>query len=175
MASAADRFTRLEKLAIFLIALGEERTREILADVDMDTLQHLNGASTSLGKVGAEEKAAVMLEFAHFFYADEPLASAGVPLVDTDVQTPPKPLPQAKTSDHVKRRSRWIYPTRQPRRSATKNKPFCTHRTSCATKSIRERSIGARRAMTSGKVSRSPTGAGNNPSRYVEPALRGLG
>ena len=90
MASAADRFTRLEKLAIFLIALGEERTREILADVDMDTLQHLNGAITSLGKVGAEEKAAVMLEFAHFFYADEPLASAGVPLVDTDVQTPPK-------------------------------------------------------------------------------------
>ena len=58
--------------------------------VDFELYRNLNGAITSLGKVGAEEKAAVMLEFAHFFYADEPLASAGVPLVDTDVQTPPK-------------------------------------------------------------------------------------
>ncbi len=74
MASAADRFTRLEKLAIFLIALGEERTREILADVDVDTLQHLNGAIAGLGQISAPEKAAVMLEFAHFFYADEPIS-----------------------------------------------------------------------------------------------------
>lgn len=76
MASAADRFSRLEKLAIFLIALGEERTREILADVDIDTLQHLNGAIAGLGEISAEEKAAVMLEFAHFFYADEPISAA---------------------------------------------------------------------------------------------------
>ena len=74
MASAADRFSRLEKLAIFLLALGEERTREILADVDVDTLQHLNGAIAGLGDLSAEEKAAVMLEFAHFFYADEPIS-----------------------------------------------------------------------------------------------------
>ena len=34
MSAPADRFSRLEKVAIFLIALGEERTREILDDVD---------------------------------------------------------------------------------------------------------------------------------------------
>lgn len=79
MASAADRFTRLEKLAIFLIALGEQRTREILADVDIDTLQHLNGAIAALGTVTSEEKAAVMLEFAHFFYADEPISDPLAP------------------------------------------------------------------------------------------------
>ncbi|HJP31162.1 MAG: hypothetical protein QF689_08865 [Candidatus Latescibacteria bacterium] len=89
MTSAADRFGRLEKLAIFLIALGEERTREILADVDTDTLQHLNGAMAGLGDVSAEEKAAVMLEFAHFFYADEPIGPGpgGVP----DLPTAPAP------------------------------------------------------------------------------------
>ena len=67
MASAADRFSKLEKLSIFLIALGQERTREILADVDVDTLQHLNGAMAGLGDISATEKAAVMLEFAPFF------------------------------------------------------------------------------------------------------------
>ncbi|MDA0333712.1 MAG: hypothetical protein O2782_00940 [bacterium] len=79
MASATDRFSRLEKLAIFLIALGQERTREILADVDVDTLQHLNGAIAGLGDVSATEKAAVMLEFAHFFYADEAISAATPP------------------------------------------------------------------------------------------------
>ena len=34
MASPADRFTRLEKIAVFLIAMGEARSREILADFD---------------------------------------------------------------------------------------------------------------------------------------------
>jgi flagellar motor switch protein FliG len=61
MASAADRFSKLEKLAILLIALGEERTREILADVDVNTLQHLNGDIAALGDISASEKAAVML------------------------------------------------------------------------------------------------------------------
>jgi hypothetical protein len=87
MASAADRFDRLQKLAIFLIALGQERTREILADVDVNTLNHLNGAMASLGKVTAEEKAAVMLEFAHFFFEDEPLP--GTPAAPT--LSPPTP------------------------------------------------------------------------------------
>ncbi len=79
MASAADRFSKLEKLSIFLIALGQERTREILADVDVDTLQHLNGAMAGLGDISATEKAAVMLEFAHFFYADEPISAPTQP------------------------------------------------------------------------------------------------
>ena len=73
MASPADRFTRLEKVAIFLIALGEERTREILADVDLHTVEQLNDAIRSLGRVTAEEKASVMLEFASFFYEDKPI------------------------------------------------------------------------------------------------------
>jgi hypothetical protein len=56
-----DRFTRLEKVAVFLIALGEERTREILADVDLDTIDQLNCAIHGLGKVSTDEKAGVML------------------------------------------------------------------------------------------------------------------
>ena len=88
MASAAERFSRLEKLAVFLIALGGERTKEILADVDTDTLQHLNRAIAGLGQVTAAEKAAVMLEFAHFFYADEPISGPGATL-------PKAPVPPA--------------------------------------------------------------------------------
>lgn len=98
MASAADRFSRLEKLAIFLIALGEERTREILADVDVDTLQHLNGAIAGLGDLSAEEKAAVMLEFAHFFYADEPISdpagTSTLPKVSIDTPSPGSEKPK---------------------------------------------------------------------------------
>ena len=73
MTSPADRFTRLEKVAVFLITLGEERAREILADLDLDTVEQLNDAIRGLGKVSAEEKASVMLEFAHFFYDDKPI------------------------------------------------------------------------------------------------------
>ena len=68
-----DRFTRLEKVAVFLIALGEERTREILAGVDLDTIEQLNAAIQGLGTVSAEEKASIMLEFAEFFYRDKPI------------------------------------------------------------------------------------------------------
>ncbi|MEE2658072.1 MAG: hypothetical protein VX733_06160 [Candidatus Latescibacterota bacterium] len=78
--SPADRFTRLQKVAVFLIALGEERTREILSDVDLDTIEQLNAAMASLGAVSAEEKASVMLEFAHFFYADEALPGPSSPV-----------------------------------------------------------------------------------------------
>jgi hypothetical protein len=99
--SAADRFSRLEKVAIFLIALGEERTREILADVDVDTLQHLNDAIAGLGDITAEEKAAVMLEFAHFFYEDQMIAPGG-----PSVSAPPKPTapppPKPATVDQPK-------------------------------------------------------------------------
>ena len=70
-----DRFTKMQKVAIFLITLGEERTREILSDVDLDTVQQVNAAIGSLDKITAEEKAGVMLEFAHFFYEDKPITS----------------------------------------------------------------------------------------------------
>ena len=42
MASAADRFSTLEKVAIFLIGLGQEKAREILDGVDAVALQRLN-------------------------------------------------------------------------------------------------------------------------------------
>ena len=74
-----DRFTRLEKVAVFLIALGEERTREILADVDLDTIEQLNAALQGLGSVSAEEKASIMLEFAEFFYRDKPIGGKVTP------------------------------------------------------------------------------------------------
>ena len=42
MSSTANRFTRLEKICVFLIAMGKERAREILADMDVDTIQKIN-------------------------------------------------------------------------------------------------------------------------------------
>ena len=73
MASPRDRFTRLQRVAIFLIALGEEKAREILADMNLETLEQVNTAIASLGSISPEEKAAVMLEFSDFFFKDKPL------------------------------------------------------------------------------------------------------
>lgn len=100
MPSAADRFTRLEKVAIFLIMLGEERTREILSDVALDTVEQLNQAMLNLGDISAEEKAAVMLEFAHFFYRDEPIATgtAAPPPTPPSHSAPPSPAHKSQES-----------------------------------------------------------------------------
>lgn len=70
---AADRFTRLEKIAVFLIAIGEEQTRRFLADLDLQTVEEVNEAIAELGSVTPGEKAAVMIEFADFFFRDKPL------------------------------------------------------------------------------------------------------
>ena len=48
MTTPADRFTRLEKVGVFLIALGEERAREILADLELDTVEQLNDSIRGL-------------------------------------------------------------------------------------------------------------------------------
>ena len=133
MASAADRFSRLEKLAIFLIALGEERTREILADVDVDTLQHLNGAIAGLGALSAEEKAAVMLEFAHFFTPMNPSAIPGAcrhyrrrPVIRRRRAARFRAASSRAPSDPggVRLRASWICQARS-RPSATRNRPSC--------------------------------------------------
>ena len=68
MASAADRFSTLQKVGIFLIVLGPEKARDILDGVDVDTLQRHNATIEELGELRAEEKAAVMIEFGDFFY-----------------------------------------------------------------------------------------------------------
>ncbi|MEE3232712.1 MAG: hypothetical protein VX294_00970 [Candidatus Latescibacterota bacterium] len=75
MSSTSGRFTRLEKICVFLIAMGKERAREILAEMDVDTIQKINITMTSLGAVTALEKASVMIEFGDFFYKDIPLSS----------------------------------------------------------------------------------------------------
>ena len=97
VASSADRFTRLEKVAVFLIALGEERTREILADVDLDTIEQLNESMRSLGAVSAEEKASVMLEFAQFFYQDKPISGAGPDMAPPAPPARPRSRPAAES------------------------------------------------------------------------------
>jgi len=74
MASAADRFTRLQKVAVFLITLGEEKTRQVLEALDLASIENINGAMAELGPLSAAEKAAVMIEFADFFYQDKPLS-----------------------------------------------------------------------------------------------------
>jgi len=96
MPSPADRFTRMQKLAIFLIALGQERTREVLEDVDLDTVEHLNAAIRGLGPVSAEEKASVMLEFAQFFYGNQTITGlAQEPPPPAAGPAPPADLPPA--------------------------------------------------------------------------------
>ncbi len=75
MPSPSDRFTRLEKIAVFLIAMGEERAREILTDFDLATIEQINDTIGFLGEVTPQEKAAVMIEFGDFFYKDKPLTS----------------------------------------------------------------------------------------------------
>lgn len=94
MPSPADRFTRMQKLAIFLIALGQERTREVLEDVDLDSIEHLNAAIRGLGPVSAGEKASVMLEFAQFFFGNQTLTELGQEPVPPDTSpAPPAGLP----------------------------------------------------------------------------------
>ena len=83
MASPADRFTRLEKIAVFLIAMGEARSREILADFDLATIEQINNTIGFLGNVTPQEKAAVMIEFGDFFYKNKPLSSKLHPPVKT--------------------------------------------------------------------------------------------
>ena len=75
MASPTDRFTRLQKIAIFLIVMGEDKAREILGDLDLDTIESINTAIHSLKDITPQEKAATMIEFGDFFYKDKPLSA----------------------------------------------------------------------------------------------------
>ena len=80
-----------------MITLGEEHAREILIDIDLETVEQLNRAMLNLDVVSAEEKAAVMLEFARFFYHDKQISTGG----DEPPSTAPLPgttLPTATSS-----------------------------------------------------------------------------
>ena len=68
MCSSSKRFTRLEKVCVFLIAMGKVRAREILADMDIDLIQKINATMISLGSITPLEKATIMIEFGDFFY-----------------------------------------------------------------------------------------------------------
>ncbi|MBI2504616.1 MAG: hypothetical protein HYW07_15460 [Candidatus Latescibacteria bacterium] len=92
MPSPADRFTQLQKVAIFLIALGEERARLLLASMELPTIERINQTIAALGLVTPEEKAAVMLEFADFFFEGKSLPA---PLADPAARRPTPP-PKAK-------------------------------------------------------------------------------
>ena len=74
MSSSSKRFTRLEKICVFLIVMGKDRAREILADMDIDLIQKINATMISLGHVTALEKATIMIEFGDFFHKDAPLS-----------------------------------------------------------------------------------------------------
>lgn len=73
MASPADGLTRLHKVAVFLITIGEEQARELLDDVDLRTVEQINAAILELGPLRPEVKAAVMIEFSDFFCNGKPL------------------------------------------------------------------------------------------------------
>lgn len=97
MASPADRFTRMQKIAIFLIAVGEEKTRQILIDLDIDTIEQINAAIAGLGALTIQEKAAVMIEFGDMFFKDVPLKAKlqePPPAVPPQTSAPPSPAPK---------------------------------------------------------------------------------
>ena len=75
MASPAEGYTRLQKVAIFLIVLGVDKAREVLADLDLATVEQINATMVALGPIAPEVKAAVMIEFSDFFYHDKPLTA----------------------------------------------------------------------------------------------------
>ena len=93
MPSPADHFTQLQKVAIFLIALGQERARLLLASMELPTIERLNQTIATLGLVTPEEKAAVMLEFADFFFAGKPLPAPLANPVASKSAPPAKPAP----------------------------------------------------------------------------------
>ena len=95
MASPADDLTRLQKVAVFLIALGEQKVREVLADVDLKTVEQINSAILKLGPVRPEVKAAVMIEFSDYFYKDKPLSEK--------LLSPPKKKRSSSKSGNAKK------------------------------------------------------------------------
>ena len=129
MASPAEGFTRLQKIAIFLLVVGQEKAREILADVDLEAIERINATIASLGPLAPEVKAAVMIEFAGFFYEDKPLLGkaqiAGGKKPLRPIQTPklakksgplrPSQTPKLASSSHPK--------PRQPRPRRTMKSP----------------------------------------------------
>ncbi|MEW6754814.1 MAG: hypothetical protein AB1505_28110 [Candidatus Latescibacterota bacterium] len=94
MASSANRFSRLEKIAIFLLVLGEKRAREVLRDLDVDTLDQISAAILELGEVTPAERAAVMVEFGDLFCHGKPL---GARLQD-EPEPPAAPPPGAQAA-----------------------------------------------------------------------------
>jgi hypothetical protein len=98
MASAADRFSTLQKVAIFLIVMGPEKAREILEGVDVTTLQRLNATIEELGDLTAAEKAAVMIEFGDFFYKGKELLPLQKRPEKKRAKPPPKSAKPAKSS-----------------------------------------------------------------------------
>lgn len=95
MPSPTERFTRLEKIAVFLIVMGEERAREILAEMELSTIEQINGAIGGLGEITAKEKASIMIEFGDFFYKNIPLASK----LGEEPQTAPKKKASAQAKE----------------------------------------------------------------------------
>jgi flagellar motor switch protein FliG len=56
MPSANERFTRLQKIAIFLIVMGQDKAREILSDLSLETIESINDAMQRLKQVTPQEK-----------------------------------------------------------------------------------------------------------------------
>ena len=102
MASAANRFSTLQKVAIFLICLGQEKAREILDGVDAVALQRLNATIEELGDVTAKERAAVMIEFGDFFYKGKELLPTTKPKKGTKPARKAVKKPKQKTKSATK-------------------------------------------------------------------------
>ena len=132
MASPADGLTRLEKVAVFLIALGEHKAREVLADIDLRTVEQINSAILKLGPVRPEVKAAVMIEFSDYFYKDKPLSEklaepprkkkSGAKTKPGAETKPGAKTKQPKGKGGTKIGSKTLYKSRSCRRSARDRK-----------------------------------------------------
>ena len=113
MASPAEGYTRLQKVAIFLIVLGVDKAREVLADLDLETVEQINAAMAALGPIPPEVRAAVMIEFSDFFYHGKPLSAKlkpkpgpkktpAAPKAAKKKQTEPPPAAAAPTAEEEK-------------------------------------------------------------------------
>ena len=121
MASAADRFSTLQKVGIFLIVLGQEKARDILDGVDVDTLQRLNATIEELGELTAEEKAAVMIEFGDFFYKGKELLPISKQPAKEGDKPRQRPAKSAKTQTGKSPKSK--KPQKTGKSASAANKP----------------------------------------------------
>ena len=158
MPSPTDRFTRLQKIAIFLIVMGPDKAREILGDLGLDTIESINTAMQALKNLTPQEKAATMIEFGDFFYKDKPLSAK--------LKEPqPSKKAAAKKPEAKPGAAKKVPPVLAA--AELDEKPLPERSPSSKTRSILAKSTGVRPATTSARATRARTIGRVSPLRFL--------